>query len=178
VTRLHLIGTAAFLILSGCAHSQSAAPAAKPAAAEQAPVPGGDMMSMCPMNVPGTQVSAADSETGETLTFTTTTTDQVAELRSRVHAMAEMHNRHHAAGGMMEGGMAGGTGGMMGSGEATGPAMMPPSHATVVDLEGGASIMLTPNDPADLQKLQSEARVHAQRMQQGGCGMMGQPKGS
>ena len=136
------------------------------------------MMAMCPMNVPGTQVSAADVATGETLTFTTT--DQVAELRSRVHAMAEMHNKHHAAGGMHQGMMGRGTGsgkamggGMMGEGM-----MMPASRAMVVDLDKGASIMLTPDDPADLQKLQSAARMHAQKMQQSGCGMMGQKQGS
>lgn len=131
------------------------------------------MMAMCPMNVPGTQVTATDAANGETLTFTTT--DQVAELRSRVHAMAEMHNKHHAAGGMHESMMGGGTG----SGNAMGGGMMmPPSRAAVVDLDKGASITLTPNDPADLQKLQSAARMHAQKMQENGCGMMGQQQGS
>jgi len=173
--RFLLAGTAAFAMLSGCAHSPSPEPAARPAIAAQAPGQAGDMMAMCPMSVPGTQVSAADAVDGETLTFTTT--DQVAELRSRVHAMAEMHNQHHAAGGTHEGMMGGGTGGMMGSGKAMSGTMMPPSHATVVDLENGASITLTPNAPADLQELQSAVRMHAQRMQQSGCGMMGQMQG-
>jgi hypothetical protein len=130
---------------------------------------------MCPMSVPGTQVATADAVNGETLTFTTT--GPVAELRSRVHAMAEMHNQHHAAGGTHGGMMGGGMMGGMGSGKAMG-GMMPPSHATVVELENGAAMTLMPNAPADLEKLQSAVRMHAQRMQQNGCGMMGQPQGS
>jgi hypothetical protein len=178
MTRVLLLGTAAFALLSACAHSPSTETSPRAATASQAPGQAGDMMAMCPMNVPGTQVSATDAANGETLTFTTT--DQVAELRSRVHAMAEMRNKHHAAGGMHESMRGGGTGsgkamggGMMGDGM-----MMPPSNATVVDLDKGASITLTPNDPADLQKLQSAARMHAQKMQQNGCGMMGQKQGS
>lgn len=169
MTRVLLVGTAAFALLAGCAHSPPAETTARPATAAQTPGHAGNMMAMCPMSVPGTQVSAADAGDGETLTFTTTP-DQAAELRSRVHAMAQMHNQHHAAGGMMGGAM----GGTMGSGKPMEGAMMPPSHAAAVDLESGASIKLTPNDPADLQKLQSAARLHAQRMQQNGCGMMGQ----
>ena len=84
-----------------------------------------------------------------------------------------MHNQHHAAPGrmhdahgrgMMDGhGTDGGMGGTM---------MPPPSRATVEDVENGARIVVTPNDSADLQKLQSTVRMHAEHMQQNGCGSM------
>jgi hypothetical protein len=32
--------------------------------------------------------------------------------------------------------------------------------------------VVTPNDPADLTRLQSTVRSHAEQMQQHGCGMM------
>lgn len=160
MTRVLLAGTAVFAFLSGCAHSPPAEPVAAPPAA-QAPGRSSEMMAMCPMDVPGTRVSVADTADGETLTFTGA--DQAAELRSRVHAMAEMHNRHHADG--VREGMMGGS-------------MMPSSHATVADLDNGASITVTPDAPADLQKVQSAVRMHAERMEQSGCAMMGMEHGS
>jgi hypothetical protein len=137
----------ALAILSACVHS------AQPAEDRDR----SGMMEMCPMTVPGTVVNAADTANGEALTFTTTAPDQVAELRIRVHAMANMHNQHH-------GGMGGGErmGGMM---------MPPPSRAWVEDVENGARISMTPNDLTDLQKLQSAVRMHAAHMQQHGCRM-------
>jgi hypothetical protein len=52
--------------------------------------------------------------------------------------------------------------------------MPPPSRASVEDLPNGARITVTPNDAADLQRLQSTIRAHAEHMQQHGCAMMGQ----
>lgn len=132
---------------------------------------------MCPMSVPGTKISAADTATGEALTFTTSP-DQAPVLREKVHAMADMHNRHHASGDAGHGGMGGmmGGGGRAGGGMAAGGMggmqMPPPSRAAVEDLPDGARILVTPKDPADLQRLQSSVRMHAEHMQQHGCGMM------
>ena len=170
-----LLILAVVLAATGCMHAghaeSAAAPAAAPHASNEAP-PGDGMMSMCPMSIPGTQVAAGDTSTGEALTFTTTNPEQVPALREKVHAMADMHNRHHASGeehpgteGMMHGGMMGDGGMMM--------QMPPPSHAAVEDLPGGARIVVTPNDSADLQRLQSTLRSHAAQMQQHGCAMMG-----
>jgi hypothetical protein len=55
---------------------------------------------------------------------------------------------------------------------------MSPSFATVVDVENGSSILLTPSHPADLQKLQADVRMRAHRMRLNGCGMMEQARGS
>jgi hypothetical protein len=68
-------------------------------------------------------------------------------------------------------------GGMMGSGKGMeGKVMVPPSSATVTDIENGASIALTPVAPADLQQLQTAVRTHANHMEKDGCGMMGHAK--
>ncbi len=170
MTRVLLAGTAAFALLTGCAHSP-------PSTAAQPPGHSSDMMANCPMNVPGTQVSAAEAVNGVTITFTAP--EQVVELRRRVHAMASMHNEKHADGsshgGMMGGGMMGGgmmSGGMMGGGKAMDGMKMPPSRATVVDLELGASVTVIPIHPDDLQKLRSAVRMHVQQMQENGCAMM------
>lgn len=165
---------------------------ASPQEARAAPAPepsatAGGRMQGCPMAVPGTQVAASDVPSGEAITFTTSP-DHVQDLRARVHAMADMHDRRHAGTGAADlpgatphGGAGGGTGGgasggMMG-GTGGGPggmrvAMPPPSSATVDDVDGGARIVVTPNDPADLDRLRAAVRMHALHMQEtGACGM-------
>lgn len=186
MTRMLVVVSALSLAGAGCMHAGHAASAAQPVPVSRAPSGMAGMAQMCPMNVPGTQVSAADVATGEALTFTTSP-ENAAALREKVHAMAEMHNRHHAgaeqgSGGMQHGAMGhGGMGGMgatgemggMGHGAMGGMQMPPPSRASVEDLPDGARITVTPNDPADLQRLQSTIRAHAEHMQQHGCEMMG-----
>jgi len=178
MTRTVVVSFVLALAGTGCMHAGHAATAATAQPAAAAPGQGG-MGGMCPMSVPGTQVSATDTATGEALTFTTTP-DQASALREKVRAMADMHNRHHAAGDSGHGGM-GAMGGMMGGGMAGGGMggmqMPPPSRATVEDLPNGARIIVTPNDPADLQRLQSTVRMHADHMQQHGCAMMGHSQG-
>lgn len=152
------------------AHVTAAAASPQP---QQSPAVMGSMsMQSCPMAIPGTQVSAADTPNGESITFTTSP-DQAADLRARVAAMADMHNRHHGDGmGSMHGDMKHGQ--MMGGGEHMGM-MPPPSHAAVEDVEGGARIVVTPNDPADLDGLRSTVRIHAEHMQKSGTCEMGHP---
>jgi hypothetical protein len=162
MTRSLLAGTAALALLFGCAHSPTVTESSPPAPAVHAPGPTDAMMATCPMAVPGTEVSATDAAKGETITFTTK--DQVTELRSRVREMAAIHNQYHLAGTTPQG-MLGGE-------------MMSPSFATVIDVENGSSILLTPSHPADLQKLQAEVRMRAHRMRLNGCGMMEQARGS
>jgi hypothetical protein len=131
-------------------------------------------MAMCPMNVPGTRVSSTPVLNGEALAFTTS--GDAVELRRRVHAMAGLHVlRVDSANGqdLMGRGM---MGGMMATGTAMDGTTMPPSSAIVADLPDGASILLTPELPADLQQLRSAVRRSVIRMQQEGCGMMGQTR--
>ena len=170
MTSVRFIASTAFALLSVGTLSLATAAAAQSTTATPATGNADTMMAACPMSIPGTKVSAIDSANGATLVFTTT--DDVAALRTRVHGMAEMHNQHHAAGGM-HGGMMGG--GMMGSGKGMeGKVKMPPSNATVTDVDGGARFALTPVSPADLPQLQAAVRAHATHMQEDGCGKMAQ----
>lgn len=194
--------------IAGCQSSQSAqrsnttaqapagsvsgvqgAPARTPAmqATSAQPATGGGpeaaMGDMCPMEVPGATVAEQDSPGGATLIFTTS--GDVARLRERVRAVAEMHNRHQAAmsqdGGMhmhgsesMHGHM---HGGMMGSRPDGGAHMhggmtMVPAEARSQDIERGAALVLTARNPADVEALRAHARQHAQEMASGHCGMM------
>jgi hypothetical protein len=129
------------------------------------------VMAMCPMSVTGTAVVASDAVNGEALTFTTG--GEVAELRTRVQAMAKIHNEHHADAGARPGMV---SGGMRGSGNAMNGASMPPSWATVTDVERGAIIVFVPNAAGDLEAVQAAIRASAERMQKNGCEMMGQTR--
>lgn len=135
--------------------------------------PSSRMAAVCPMDVPGTTVAAADTPDGESITFTTSS-GQVDELRRRVHALAEMHNQHMAAhaGAQPEAdAQAQGTG--SGEGEHRHGRMMPPtSRATVEDVDNGARISIAALDPAQAPQLRTMVRMHAEHMQQSGCGMM------
>lgn len=191
MTRIAAMTMGALLLpsLSGCMSAMMAshaAPAAAPAAAGS-PAGAPATMQACPMAVPGTQVMASETAGGEALTFTTTAGD-VEELRRRAHAMAGMHGHHHAMGAGMQhmaGGMGHGAammgpdttgGGSMGGAEATGghgSHAMPPSSATVQDVEGGARIVVQPRDPADLEKVRLAISEQAERLRQRGCAAMG-----
>jgi hypothetical protein len=183
MNHLSLVAAAAFTLISGSARAET--PPTTTAGKE------GPMGAMhCPMGVQGTKVATAPTASGATLTFTASP-EQVVELRHRVQQATEMHNKNHASGGMrgdMDGdgmmggmngeGMMGGTSGgqMMGSGNVAGHMaggqMMPQSRATMTEMDHGATITLTPTDPAELKKLQAAVAVRAERMQQHGCGQV------
>lgn len=158
---LSLCGATACMHAGHAAPEPGTAPAAS-ATAAAGTAPGG-MAGMCPMSVPGTRLSAEDTPSGESLTFTTSDPERVSALRERVHAMAAMHARHHAGRDADHGAMHGMHGGMAGM------QMPPPSQAAVEDVPQGARLVVTPNDPADLQTLQSTVRQHATYMQEHGC---------
>jgi hypothetical protein len=188
------------LALGGCASSQAnRQPAAAEPQAAQPPTRqqqgtrggtmGGDMAGMCPMAVEGTTARAEDVEGGAAIVFTTT--GDVAELRRRVAHMADMHNQRqgdghghmmgmhgsqpgsgpHAHGGAPDDGQppqrSGMQGGMMGGGM-----MMPPATARSEEIEGGARLVLTPRDPAELANLREHVHQHAEQMASGRCPMM------
>ena len=111
---------------------------------------------MCPMRLPGTQVSTSETPDGIAIVFTTA--GDLAPLRDHTRHMAAMHEQ------MM-------SGGMRGSGEAM--MKMVPSKARAEDIEGGARIVLTPNDPSQLAALRDHVRRHVDAMKrQAGCPMM------
>lgn len=176
----------ALIALGGCASSQTAQRQPVSTAAAP-PTEGADqghdhqagMMEMCPMRVPGTTVSVSDTEAGVAVVFRTT--GDVAELRRRVRYVAEMHNRHHAEGamaccrGMTNGGQeTGGTPDQGGRGMMMGMSHegMVPATAAAEDVDGGARIVLTPEDPSQLGALRTHVHDHAERMARGECPMM------
>jgi hypothetical protein len=153
--------------------SEPPAEAATPPAEATAAGPAAGPMAGCAMAVPGAEVAVTDVPAGAALEFTTPSEQNVAELRTRVHAMAEMHEAHHGEG-AMAGGMhgemhgavpPGGSAGSGGTGSGAAPehaVMMPPStRAVAEEVEGGARIVITAEDPADIERVRSAARMHA-----------------
>lgn len=180
--RLLVVATFGVASASGCVPTRTPQPAASGVArtnradqSEHAAHAQSDehqpMMGMCPMKVPGTVAAVTDTKDGVAISFTTSAGD-IAELRRRVHHMAQMHDRHAD----MMGGRQGTTTerpatsapGPMGSQKK----MMVPSTATAEDIEGGARIVLVPKDPANLAELRQHARDHVAMMSRGECPMM------
>ncbi len=154
------LSTAALL---ACGSGPDAQPVSEGATATQPTTmpaaPGAGMKGMCPLAVEGTKVEMREVDGGAAIAFWTTSGD-VEELRRRVHRMGGMHGE----GKMMKGGgmMHGAKGGM-------GP--MVPHSMKVEDADGGARVLLTPTDPAQLGALRERARGMAAKMGTGACPM-------
>lgn len=149
------------MLAVGCG-SKHSEPSKPPAEATKQPA-------MCAM-MKDAQLAATDGEHDMTVTFTTQ--GDPAELRAHVHKMGAMHDQ--MAHGMGSGGM-GGSGEMnMGSGmgEMHHHMAMVPSHAAVDDVDHGARIVLTPDDPAQLAALRDQVHAHVDMMKSGKCPMM------
>lgn len=137
----------------------------------------------CPMQVPDTEVELEDMEMGGAMVFRTGDAAQVAELRERVHGMADFHNERHADGqrprrgpgaGMGPGGGRGrGPGAGMGPGRGGGMGPPPPAIAMAVDVEGGARMELAAKDESDVEAVREHLKKHVERMQNGQCYWMG-----
>jgi mono/diheme cytochrome c family protein len=111
-------------IAAGCGGSSTPQPRTA------APPPAADDPS-CPVTVPGTSVTAEDTDVGGALVFVTTS--DAAEVRERVAAMAAMHNEHHSV----------------------------HSRASAEDIDGGARLVFTttPDGVGKLQtELRAHAR--------------------
>lgn len=160
MTRTLLAGTAALAFLAGCAHAGPTQ-----AALSEARVRSAEPMARCPMSIPGTRVSAADSRLGEVLTFTTA--GPVDALRSRVEAMAEQHNLRHSPASAR---LAARGGVRSWRRPALAGATTPPSYATVLDVAHGASLTVRPDAPDDLAQLRAVMRQRAWHLQRTGCG--------
>jgi hypothetical protein len=110
------------------------------------------MAQNCPMNVKGAEVATADTKDGISLTFTTKSGD-IADLRRRVQAMAQMHSTVSS-----EAGMRG--------------AMMIPFTAKYEEVPQGARLALAPEDAAKLAEFRAQVRKHVEGMKSGNCSMM------
>lgn len=143
------VGLAGVLVVvtTGCAHHTQEAPPATSQMPQRGGGKGmGPMAGMCPMEVPGTTVTATDIEGGVALTFATSTGD-VDELRQRVHRVAEMHNQRHGEGGRM----------------------MPAVTATTEDIPEGAQVIIRPKDPSQLGAVRERVHAHAAQLAKGEC---------
>jgi hypothetical protein len=176
------------LALAACGSSSSSSTSTIPKSTAPANDPS------CPAAVAGTSASVEDAPNGAAIVFVTT--GDVADVRRRVAAMASMHNDQHAAMGPLPGGtdaggdhaghdmsahdghdMSGHEGHDMSAGKHAGHAggmIGVHSKAVASDIEGGAKITFVASS-ADVQKLQSELRMHAQHFASGTCEM---PKSS
>jgi hypothetical protein len=160
--------SAVLVLVVGCGSKQGSASKPPEEAAKPAP--------MCAM-MKDAQLAATDGEHDVTVTFTTQ--GDPTELRAHVHQMGAMHDRM-AHGGMMGSGMGSGeSGGMAGSGMGSGMMgggmhhmAMVPSHAAVDDVDHGARVVLTPDDPAQLATLREQVHAHVDMMKSGHCPMM------
>jgi len=182
-------------LLLGSLFAIAACGSAKPAATENPRPTTATSDPSCPVAVAGTSVTVEDADNGAALVFVTT--GDVAELRRRTNEMAMMHNEHHASMGPLPDGkdtasghaghdmgghdMGSGAGGHagheMGSGHDMGghaghAAGMIGIHsrATASEIEGGAKLLFV-TGAADVAKLQSELRTHAQHLATGTCAM-------
>lgn len=176
------------LAIAACGGGAKSSPATTPTTAAAEPSD-----PSCPVAVPGTSVTVEDASAGAALVFVTT--GDVTELRRRVSTMASMHNDHHGSMGALPGGKEGGHAGhgmgghaghyMSGQGSSghAGHDMSGSKHAghaggmigvhtkaEASDVEGGAKITFVANG-ADVAKLQSELRIHAQHFSAGTCEM-------
>ena len=143
------------VVMAACGGSRSAATEPTHPVA-----PADAMRDRCPMAVPGTTVSAIDTADGIAIAFATT--GDVAELRVRATAMAGMHDRMGAESTVGSGDMAN-----------MKPKMIP-STARETDADGGARIVITAKDIADLEALREDVRGHVAKMATGTCPMMGE----
>lgn len=120
----------------------------------------------CPGRLPeGTNVRAAEVEGAAALDFTTR--GDVGELREHVRKMAGHHDEMRAGRSQMDESGRGRGGGMM---KARGP--MASASATVEDIEGGARLVMRPEDPSDTPMLRHQLETRATRMSEGHCPMM------
>ncbi len=172
---------------SAQAKGTSPTQAVTPAQATQ-PSAGGDMMAQmqasCPMSIPDAKVRITDNDGGVTLDFETDAA-HAKILQQRVENLANMYAMHRTRGMMWHHMGAGqmrdrhdmasgrGDGHMMGSrhmGSApTGP--MPATKASVESTSTGARLLLTPEDPSQLDALRQHVHTHHERMQGGECWM-------
>ncbi len=168
-------------LLLGVAACGGSSPAPTMPANQEPATAGGDPS--CPVEVSGTSVTVEDTNTGAALVFVTT--GDVAELRNRVAALADMHNDEHGKMGPLPTGSetAGhdhsAHGGHAGHGEAApagehaghaGGMISVHSKAEASGIDGGARLTFVAS-AADVGKLQEELRMHARHMAAGSCEM-------
>lgn len=125
----------------------------------------------CPMTVPGAQARAEDSPEGVLLIVTTPEEAHVAELRQRSYNMLQ---RQQEQGTSARHGMDQAPGveyQVMGGGRVAGSAGSPsvPSYAHMEETAQGVAILYSAKNPSQLDRLRSDIRENAEKMEPGQC---------
>lgn len=168
-----LIATLLFALV-GCARAgaggQAAEPSGSPAASAPTAAAGAGQTGTvagsacgCPMMVPGATASVADIDGGVAITWSAPPSE-VANLRERVHGMAQQKGAMMAACPCRAGAGAPAQGMMS-------MQAMPPADVRADDVEGGARLTFTAKNAADVPALRSHVRMHIEHMKSG-CPMM------
>lgn len=145
----------------------------------------GKMGKMCPMQVEDTEREVVKLDDAVAMEFTTT--GDVEELRERVDKMAKMHQKMHGEGGHMQKGKKQ-QGKMQGKGHRKKRGemsqeqrekrqqmkqMMADVTIEAEEIDDGARIKFTPEDPDQVDQLFEKMQQHVQMMEEGGeCPMM------
>jgi hypothetical protein len=141
-------------LLLGCSSTQTTATAGQTepattqvaAGAEQS-----DCCTRCPLALPGTKLSYAESTGGGSMIFSAPDTE-LTELRARVEELAAYHNQERQK-----------------------LAMMTIAHdARAVAIDGGARLEITTSAGNDLPALQREIENEVQWLQAGNCELSGE----
>jgi len=143
---------AALFAVAGCKHGESAT-------GPNMYGPEGQT-SACPLAIPGTTVNAEETQDGMAMTFTTDQGD-VAELRRQVYQLSAKYNSSQP------GAATSGTMGHVEREAANAMDMGGPkvaSQSRVEEIDGGARLIFTPNNPNELKDLRSQIRRQVQRM--------------
>lgn len=98
----------------------------------------------CPLLIVGTSINVEDTPDGPSLVFVTT--GDVAAVRTRGKALAQMHDDRN------------------GPPTAMGMMFSPGSKATATDIDGGVRITFTPADPAKAGAVGDELRMHGHHL--------------
>jgi hypothetical protein len=125
----------------------------------------------CPMTVPGAQARAEDTPEGVLLVVTTPEEAHVAELRERSHNMLQ---RQQEQGTSARHGMDQPPGieyQVMGGGRVAGSAGSPsvPAYAHMEETAQGVAILYSAKNPSQRDRLRSDIRESAEKMEPGQC---------
>lgn len=131
-----------------------------------------ELRASCPILVEGVELDAATTNGSVALTFRTSDSASVEDLRQRVRNLGDMYASYDGSSGLRWHEMT--TRGARDlRGQRVGP--MPVVSVAVVDLQEGAEIVLSPVEAAQIDVLRIHMRDHVARLQDGQCWRLDAP---
>jgi hypothetical protein len=152
-----LLPLMAALVLAACAETSTPTPASAPTKLQSA-----QATVACPFGVTGAEVLVSDTADGVVMTFKARA-DKLDDLRERVADAAAMHGPGEQLGKGHDASMPGAKHGDGGN-HGLKAMQFPPMRAVMDRTEGGATLTLTAQVPADVPALQAKARERAKAM--------------